>query len=78
MKSPYGRPARWGRSTRVAHRRRWVRVFYGFVGGETNQYYPALFEGTTAMEPAKDPEEGYHFTEDMTDKAINWCDSKRP
>jgi arylsulfatase len=46
--------------------------FYGFVGGETNQYYPALFEGTTAMEPAKTPEEGYHFTEDMTDKAINW------
>jgi arylsulfatase A-like enzyme len=46
--------------------------FYGFVGGETNQYYPALFEGTSAMEPAKTPEEGYHFTEDMTDKAINW------
>jgi arylsulfatase A-like enzyme len=46
--------------------------FYGFVGGETNQWYPALYEGTTPVEPAKTPEEGYHFTEDMTDKAISW------
>ncbi len=46
--------------------------FYGFIGGETNQYYPALYEGTTAVEPGKTPEEGYHFTEDMTDKAITW------
>ena len=46
--------------------------FYGFIGGETNQYYPALYEGTTAIEPDKTPEEGYHFTEDMTDKAIMW------
>jgi arylsulfatase len=46
--------------------------FYGFVSGETNQYYPAIYEGTTAIEPSKTPEEGYHFTEDMTDKAINW------
>jgi arylsulfatase len=46
--------------------------FYGFIGGETNQYYPALYEGTTAVEPEKTPERGYHFTEDMTDKAINW------
>lgn len=46
--------------------------FYGFVGGETNQYYPALYEGTKPLEPEKTPEEGYHFTEDMTDKAVNW------
>jgi arylsulfatase len=46
--------------------------FYGFIAGETNQYYPALYEGTTAIEPPKTPEEGYHFTEDMTDKAIAW------
>jgi arylsulfatase A-like enzyme len=46
--------------------------FYGFIGGETNQYYPGLFEGTRPVEPEKTPEEGYHFTEDMTDKAINW------
>jgi len=46
--------------------------FYGFVGGETNQYYPAIYEGTKPLEPPKTPEEGYHFTEDMTDKAVNW------
>jgi arylsulfatase A-like enzyme len=46
--------------------------FYGFIGGETNQYYPALYEGTTPVEPDRTPEQGYHFTEDMTDKAIKW------
>jgi arylsulfatase len=46
--------------------------FYGFVCGETNQYYPALYEGTTPIKPGKTPEQGYHFTEDMTDKAIAW------
>jgi arylsulfatase A-like enzyme len=46
--------------------------FYGFIGGETNQYYPAIYEGTTPVEPDKTPEEGYHFTEDMTDNAIKW------
>jgi arylsulfatase len=46
--------------------------FYGFIGGETNQWYPALYEGTTPIEPDKTPEEGYHFTEDMTTKAIKW------
>lgn len=46
--------------------------FYGFIGGETNQYYPALYEGMIPVETPKTPEEGYHFTEDMTDKAISW------
>jgi len=46
--------------------------FYGFIGGETNQYYPAIYEGTTPVEPEKTPDEAYHFTEDMTDKAISW------
>jgi arylsulfatase A-like enzyme len=46
--------------------------FYGFIGGETNQYYPAIYEGTTPVEPETTPEEGYHFTADMTDKAIRW------
>ena len=46
--------------------------FYGFIGGETNQYYPAIYEGTTAVEPDRTPEEGYHFTADMTDRAIAW------
>ncbi len=51
--------------------------FYGFIGGETNQYYPALYEGTTPIEPPKTPEQGYHFTEDMTDKAISWVRQQR-
>jgi arylsulfatase len=46
--------------------------FYGFIGGETNQYYPALYEGTTAVEPPMSPDEGYHLTEDITDRAIGW------
>jgi arylsulfatase A-like enzyme len=46
--------------------------FFGFIGGETNQYYPAIYEGTTPVEPEKTPEEGYHFTEDMTERAITW------
>ncbi len=46
--------------------------FYGFIGGETNQWYPAIYEGTTPIEPEKTPEEGYHFSEDMTTKAIKW------
>src|SRR4051812_39312555 len=46
--------------------------FYGFIGGETNQWYPAVYEGTTPVEPWGTPEQGYHFTEDMTDHAISW------
>jgi arylsulfatase A-like enzyme len=46
--------------------------FYGFIGGETNQYAPAIYEGTVPVEPDRTPEEGYHFTEDMTDRAIDW------
>ena len=46
--------------------------FYGFLGGETNQYAPSLYEGTIPVEPDRTPAEGYHFTEDMTDRAIGW------
>jgi arylsulfatase A-like enzyme len=46
--------------------------FYGFIGGETNQYAPSLYEGMTAVEPEKTPEEGYHLTEDLADRAIGW------
>ncbi len=46
--------------------------FYGFIGGEAHQWYPSLYEGTTPIEVKKTPEEGYHFMEDMTDKAIGW------
>jgi len=46
--------------------------FYGFLGGETNQFAPAIYNGTTPVEAEGVHEEGYHFTEDMTDKAIAW------
>ncbi|MGH8774694.1 MAG: sulfatase-like hydrolase/transferase [Jiangellaceae bacterium] len=46
--------------------------FYGFIGGETNQYAPALYRDTVPVEPDRTPEEGYHFTEDMTDRSIEW------
>jgi len=46
--------------------------FYGFIGGETHQYYPVIFENTKPVEQAKGPEEGYHFLTDMTDRAIGW------
>ncbi|MFN8663196.1 MAG: arylsulfatase [Thermomicrobiales bacterium] len=46
--------------------------FYGFIGGEANQWYPSLYEGTIPVEPEKTPEEGYHLTEDLADHAIAW------
>ncbi len=46
--------------------------FYGFIGGENNQWDPALYEGTTPIEPPATPEEGYHLTEDLADRAISW------
>ena len=46
--------------------------FYGFIGGETNQYAPAIYQDTVPIEPDRTAEEGYHFTEDMTDRAIDW------
>jgi arylsulfatase A-like enzyme len=51
--------------------------FYGFIGGEAHQWYPTLYEGTTPVEPKKTPEEGYHFMEDMTDKAIGWIGQQK-
>jgi arylsulfatase A-like enzyme len=46
--------------------------FYGFIGGENNQWDPALYNGTTPVEPPATPEEGYHLTEDLADHAIGW------
>jgi arylsulfatase len=51
--------------------------FYGFIGGEANQWYPTLYEGTTPVEPRTTPEEGYHFMQDMTDKAIAWIGQQK-
>jgi len=46
--------------------------FYGFIAGETNQWAPSLVMGTSPVEPPGTAEEGYHFSEDMVDKAIAW------
>ena len=51
--------------------------FYGFIGGEASQWYPTIYEGTIPVEPDKTPEEGYHFMDDMTEKAINWVGQQK-
>jgi arylsulfatase len=47
-------------------------TFYGFIGGENNQWDPALYAGTTPVEPPATAEEGYHLTEDLADRAVSW------
>jgi arylsulfatase A-like enzyme len=44
--------------------------FYGFLGGETNEWAPMVYDGVTQVEIPKDPD--YHFTTDMTNQAISW------
>jgi len=51
--------------------------FYGFIGGEANQWYPTLYEGTIPVEVEKTPEEGYHLVDDMTGKALNWIGQQK-
>jgi arylsulfatase A-like enzyme len=52
-------------------------TFYGFIGGENNQWDPALYNGTTPVEPPATPEEGYHLTEDLADHACDWIRSQK-
>jgi arylsulfatase A-like enzyme len=63
--TPIGPYDRWPTGSGFDH-------FYGFIGGENNQYYPALYDGTTPVEPERTPDEGYHLMEDLADKAIMW------
>ena len=50
--------------------------FYGFMGGETNQWHPMVYDGTTRVYPnVEDPD--YHFTNDMTNQAINWVNTQQ-
>jgi len=51
--------------------------FYGFLGGETNQWYPAIYENTSPMEPWGTPDDGYHFMADMAEKAIAWTKQQK-
>ena len=45
---------------------------YGFLGAETNQWYPDLVYDNHPVDQPKSPEEGYHLTEDITDKALEF------
>ena len=52
--------------------------YYGYLGGDTNQYYPELVSNNQTVEPEKSPEEGYILIEDLTNKAISFiADSKQ-
>jgi len=61
----------------AATRRNWptgrgFERFYGFLGAETNQWYPELVYDNHPVDPPKSPEQGYHFTADITDKALEF------
>jgi arylsulfatase len=49
--------------------------FYGFIGGETDQWYPLIYDGVIKIDPPKMKE--YHFTVDMTNQAINWVKAQQ-
>ena len=53
--------------------------FYGFLGGETNQFHPLLYENTTPIECPKTNADGsvYHLSHDLADQAIRWIDNWR-
>ena len=51
--------------------------FYGFLGGETNQWYPTLVEDNHAIEQPTLPEEGYHFSKDIADQALQMLRDSR-
>ncbi|HTZ45189.1 MAG TPA: arylsulfatase [Jatrophihabitans sp.] len=48
--------------------------FYGFLGAETNQWYPDLVHDNHPVEPPATPEQGYHLSVDLTDRAIEFVD----
>ena len=61
----------------AATRRNWpsgrgTERFYGFLGAETNQWYPDLVYDNHPVDPPRSPEEGYHLTDDITDKALEF------
>src|ERR1700722_17767436 len=51
--------------------------FYGFLGAETNQWYPDLVYDTHPVDQPKTPEQGYHLTEDITDKALEFINDSK-
>ena len=49
--------------------------FYGFIGGETDQWAPLIYDGVKKVNPPK--MENYHFTTDMTNQAINYVKAQQ-
>jgi len=49
--------------------------FYGFIGGETSQWEPTLYDGVTRVEPSDDPD--YHLTTDLADQSIAWIQTQQ-
>lgn len=66
--SPSGPTDRWPTRSGFDH-------FYGFIGGETNQWAPAIYEDMSRIELPKDP--NYHFMTDMTNRAIQWTSAQK-
>lgn len=68
--------------TMGASKKRWPLAmgydrYYGFIGGETNQWYPDLAEDNHYVEPPYSPEEGYHLSKDLADKALEFIRDSR-
>jgi arylsulfatase A-like enzyme len=63
--SPSGPYDRWPTGLGFEH-------FYGFLQAQDNQYYPRIYRDTIPVEPSTTPEQGYHFTTDITNDAISW------
>lgn len=51
--------------------------YYGYLGAETNQWYPDLTSGTKRVDPSATPEEGYHLSEDLVDHAIGFINDNQ-
>ncbi|WP_308299879.1 arylsulfatase [Streptomyces sp. CJ_13] len=52
--------------------------FYGFLGGDTSQWYPDLVYDNHQVEPPATPQEGYHLTEDLVERAMSFiADAKQ-
>jgi len=66
--SPSGPTDRWPTRSGFDH-------FYGFIGGETNQWAPAIYENLSRIELPRDP--NYHFMTDMTNQAIKWTQAQK-
>jgi arylsulfatase A-like enzyme len=66
--SPMGPFHQWPTGSGFEH-------FYGFIGGETNQWAPAIYRDTVPVEAPPDP--NYHFTEDIASRALGWLGQQR-